>query len=74
MSDTLLKGTAIVTGAGRGFGKAIAMRLAREGFGVALTARTESQIAGSPLRSPRRGDERWPSRPMSRTGRLLRVL
>lgn len=46
MSDTLLKGTAIVTGAGRGFGKAIAMRLAREGFGVALTARTESQIAG----------------------------
>lgn len=45
MGDALLKGTAIVTGAGRGFGKAIAMRLAREGFGVALTARTESQIA-----------------------------
>ena len=41
-----LKGTAIVTGAGRGFGKAIATRLAREGYAVALTARTESQIAG----------------------------
>jgi NAD(P)-dependent dehydrogenase (short-subunit alcohol dehydrogenase family) len=40
------KGTAIVTGAGRGFGKAIATRLAREGYAVALTARTESQIAG----------------------------
>jgi NAD(P)-dependent dehydrogenase (short-subunit alcohol dehydrogenase family) len=38
------KGAAIVTGAGRGFGKAIAMRLAREGYSVALTARTESQI------------------------------
>ena len=44
MSDVLLKGTAIVTGAGRGFGKAIATRLAREGFAVALTARTESEI------------------------------
>jgi len=39
------KGAAIVTGAGRGFGKAIAKRLAREGYAVALTARTESQIA-----------------------------
>jgi NADP-dependent 3-hydroxy acid dehydrogenase YdfG len=38
-------GAAIVTGAGRGFGKAIAMRLAREGYAVALTARTESQVA-----------------------------
>jgi NADP-dependent 3-hydroxy acid dehydrogenase YdfG len=46
MSDALLKGTAIVTGAGRGFGKAIATRLAHEGFAVALTARTESQISG----------------------------
>ena len=41
-----VKGTAIVTGAGRGFGKAIATRLAREGYAVALTARTESQITG----------------------------
>lgn len=45
MSGVLLKGAAIVTGAGRGFGKAIATRLAREGFTVALTARTESQIS-----------------------------
>jgi NAD(P)-dependent dehydrogenase (short-subunit alcohol dehydrogenase family) len=44
MSDVSVKGTAIVTGAGRGFGKAIAMRLAREGYAVALTSRTESQI------------------------------
>lgn len=41
-----MKGTAVVTGAGRGFGKAIATRLAQEGYAVALTARTESQIAG----------------------------
>ncbi len=38
------RGAAIVTGAGRGFGKAIARRLAREGYAVALTARTDSQI------------------------------
>jgi NAD(P)-dependent dehydrogenase (short-subunit alcohol dehydrogenase family) len=44
MSAATPQGTAIVTGAGRGFGKAIATRLAREGFAVALTARTESQI------------------------------
>ena len=46
MSDASVKGTAIVTGAGRGFGKAIATRLASEGFAVTLTARTEAQIAG----------------------------
>jgi len=46
MSDASLKGTAIVTGAGRGFGKAIATRLASDGFAVALTARTEAQVAG----------------------------
>ncbi len=45
MSTETPRGTAIVTGAGRGFGKAIAMRLAREGFAVALTARSEPQIA-----------------------------
>ena len=39
------RGTAIVTGAGRGFGRAIATRLAREGFAVALTARSEPQLA-----------------------------
>jgi NAD(P)-dependent dehydrogenase (short-subunit alcohol dehydrogenase family) len=39
------RGAAIVTGAGRGFGRAIATRLAREGFAVAVTARTEPQLA-----------------------------
>jgi NAD(P)-dependent dehydrogenase (short-subunit alcohol dehydrogenase family) len=45
MSGASSKGAAIVTGAGRGFGRAIAVRLAREGFAVTLTARTESQVA-----------------------------
>src|SRR5579862_5276160 len=39
------RGTAIVTGAGRGFGRAIATRLAGEGFAVALTARSEAQLS-----------------------------
>jgi NADP-dependent 3-hydroxy acid dehydrogenase YdfG len=41
----MTRGAAIVTGAGRGFGRAIATRLAREGFAVALTARSEAQLA-----------------------------
>ena len=35
---------AIVTGAGRGFGKAIAQRLAAEGAGVALVSRSQAQL------------------------------
>jgi NAD(P)-dependent dehydrogenase (short-subunit alcohol dehydrogenase family) len=35
---------AIVTGAGRGFGKAIAKRLAAEGAAVAITSRTKAQL------------------------------
>jgi NAD(P)-dependent dehydrogenase (short-subunit alcohol dehydrogenase family) len=35
---------AIVTGAGRGFGKAIALRFASEGAAVAVTARTKAQL------------------------------
>lgn len=41
----VLKGhSAIVTGAGRGFGKAIAMRFASEGASLTLTARTQSEL------------------------------
>jgi NAD(P)-dependent dehydrogenase (short-subunit alcohol dehydrogenase family) len=35
---------ALVTGAGRGIGRDIAMRLAREGYAVGLIARTQSQL------------------------------
>lgn len=35
---------ALVTGAGRGIGRDIALRIAREGYGVGLIARTKSQL------------------------------
>lgn len=37
--------TALVTGAGRGIGQAVAVRLAGDGLRVALTARSEEQLA-----------------------------
>ena len=36
---------AVVTGGGRGIGRSIALRLARDGFAVAVAARTEPQVA-----------------------------
>jgi NAD(P)-dependent dehydrogenase (short-subunit alcohol dehydrogenase family) len=46
---------AIVTGAGRGFGRAIAERLAAEGAAVTLAARTSSQLAETVARIESRG-------------------
>jgi len=43
-SGLLARQVAIVTGAGRGFGRAIALRLAAEGAAVTLTARTRAQL------------------------------
>ncbi len=37
-------GSAVVTGAGRGIGRALALELAKEGYDVALQARTETQL------------------------------
>ncbi len=44
MTKKLEGQVAIVTGGGRGFGKAIALRLAAEGAAVTVTARTQSEL------------------------------
>jgi NAD(P)-dependent dehydrogenase (short-subunit alcohol dehydrogenase family) len=44
MAGVLNKQVAIVAGAGRGFGRAIAQRFAAEGAAVTVTARTQKQI------------------------------
>ncbi|GAA1162041.1 SDR family NAD(P)-dependent oxidoreductase [Ornithinicoccus hortensis] len=44
--------TALVTGAGRGIGRAIAARLSREGVRVALTARNADQLAQTAAECP----------------------
>ena len=45
MAGRLAGQTAIVTGAGRGFGRAIALGLASEGAAVTVTARSQKEIA-----------------------------
>jgi NAD(P)-dependent dehydrogenase (short-subunit alcohol dehydrogenase family) len=44
MAGVLAQHVAIVTGAGRGIGRGIAMRLATEGAAVALTSRNQAQL------------------------------
>jgi 3-oxoacyl-[acyl-carrier protein] reductase len=58
MQDKLLDGkTAIVTGASRGIGRAIALILARNGVGVSLAARTETQLEALQLEIAASGGE-----------------
>ena len=44
MTGELVGQTALITGGGRGFGKAIALRLASEGMAVTVTARTQAEL------------------------------
>ena len=44
MAKALAGQVALITGGGRGFGKAIAMRLAAEGAAVAITSRTQAEL------------------------------
>ena len=46
-SPTMNTGTAVLTGAGRGIGRTIAQTLVREGFRVALCARSRDEIVAA---------------------------
>jgi len=47
MTDTLAGKTAIITGASRGIGRAIAVRLARDGASVILAARDDDALTAA---------------------------
>lgn len=47
MTDKMVPDRILVTGAGRGIGRAIALRLAREGHAIGVTDRTQSLVEGT---------------------------